>query len=182
MVPPSPQAIEELENLMRAAVNEPVGHDLFLEAWQQVGTNPRSALIIGMAAAQIGFKQCVGRLVPDAEWLADNVPSPPLPKMVSEYLPLLPAKLKIAGRVLKPPRSIRTELHNGVKARNGTAHAGSESPKTEDLEKLLLAVRDLLYLLDLYCGFDWAIEHIRDEVKEEMIEEFALDRPITLTR
>jgi hypothetical protein len=39
--------------------------------------NPRSALIIGMSAAEVGFKQCVGYLVPDAAWLANHVPRPP---------------------------------------------------------------------------------------------------------
>lgn len=70
-----------------------------------------------MAAAEVGFKQCVGRLVPDAEWLANNVPSPPLHMMLSQYLPLLPSKLKVQGKVLRPPKRIITVLKQGAEAR-----------------------------------------------------------------
>jgi hypothetical protein len=42
------------------------------------------------------------------------------------------------------------------------------------LKELLLAIRDLLYLLDFYCGFEWALDQIRDEVRQEMVNEFGL--------
>jgi hypothetical protein len=170
----SPKLQDEIESLIKANVNEPLGHELFLEAWQNREKNPRSALIIGITAAEVGFKQCVGKLVPDAEWLATNSPSPPLVKMLSHYLPTLPTKLKIQDKVLKPPRSIRKALDEGIAARNDTTHAGIAPPKGEELEKLLLSVRDLLYLLDVYCGFEWALNNIRTEVQLEMIEEFGL--------
>ena len=64
----------EMESLIKAVNNEPIGHELFLEAWELRKSNPRSALIIGMSAAEVGFKQCIGKLVRDAEWLATNAP------------------------------------------------------------------------------------------------------------
>ena len=170
----SPRLRREMEALMNAGQSEPLSHEIFLEAWGLRSGNPRSSLIIGMCAAEIGFKQCIGKLVPDAEWLANNVPTPPLDRMLSTYLPLLPAKLKIEGRVLKPSRRIRTAIKNGIEARNRTVHVGSEPPKGEFLEELLLSIRDLLYLFDFYCGFEWALEYIRDEVREEMVREFGL--------
>jgi hypothetical protein len=164
----------EMEALIKGGENEPVGHELFLEAWALRRTNPRSALIIGMSAAEVGFKQCIGKLVPPAEWLAHHAPTPPLDKMLSNYLPLLPAKLKIEGRVLKPSKKIRSSIKAGIEARNHSVHLGSEPPKGKDLKELLLSIRDLLYLLDFYCGFEWALEYIRDEVRAEMVEEFEL--------
>lgn len=163
-----------MEAMMNAGDSEPLGHELFLEAWGLRWGNPRSSLIIGMCAAEIGFKQCIGKLVPDAEWLANNVPTPPLDRMLSTYLPLLPAKLKIEGRVLKPSARIRNAIKKGIEVRNRTVHVGSEPPKGEFLEELLLSIRDLLYLLDFYCGFQWALEYIRDEVRAEMVREFGL--------
>jgi hypothetical protein len=164
----------EMEALIKAGENEPLGHELFLEAWELRSRNPRSALIIGMAAAEVGFKQCIGKLVPKAEWLANNAPTPPLDKMLSSYLPLLPTKLKIEGLVLKPSQRVRSAIKKGIEARNHTVHAGSEPPKGRDLKELLLSIRDLLYLLDFYCGFEWALEYIRDEVRQEMVREFEL--------
>lgn len=164
----------EMEGLIKAGETEPLGHELFLEAWELRSENPRSALIIGMAAAEVGLKQCIGKLAPDAEWLANNAPTPPLGKMLKNYLPLLPAKSKIEGRVLEPSKRIRTAIRNGIEARNQSVHMGSEPPKGKALKELLMSIRDLLYLLDFYCGFEWALEYIRDEVREEMVREFAL--------
>src|SRR5215213_2408455 len=172
--PVSAKAHNEMERLIKACENEPLGHELFLEAWELRSNNPRSELIIGMSAAEVGLKQCIGKLVPDAGWLANNVPTPPLDKLLSNYLPMLPAKLKIEGRVLKPSKMIRSAIRKGIEARNASVHIGTEPPKLPELKELLLAIRDLLYLLDFYCGFEWALDQIRDEVRQEMVNEFGL--------
>jgi hypothetical protein len=56
--------------------------------------------------------------------------------MLSNYLPLLPAKLTIEGRVLKPPKSIRTNIHKGSEARNGMVHAAVASRERSELDQL----------------------------------------------
>lgn len=145
----SPKLQDEIEGLIRADANEPLGHELFLEAWQNKNSNPRSALIIGIAAAEVGFKQCVVKLVPGAVWLITECPSPPLTIMLSRYLPSLPVKLKIQGQVVRPPKTIRRALATGVEARNKTTHAGASLLKGEELEEMLLCVRDLLSLVRL---------------------------------
>jgi hypothetical protein len=151
--------------------NEPLGHEIFLEAWELRSTNPRSSLVIGIAAAEVGFKQFVSKLVPHAQWLADNSPSPPLVKMVTNYLPLLPAKLKIVNEVLTLPKSVRTVVQKGVELRNRTTHVGQAAPSEKELEEILLAIRDLLYLLDFYCGYKWAITNIRPDTLNELAKE-----------
>jgi hypothetical protein len=86
--------IEQVRNLILAGKTEPIGHELFREAYEQARSNPRSALVIGIAAVETGFKDCVSTLVPDADWLVQNLPSPPLNRMLLEYLPQLPVKAK----------------------------------------------------------------------------------------
>lgn len=167
----------EIESLIADEANEPLGHELFLEAWQNKSASPRSALIVGIAAAEVGLKECIGKLVPYAQWLVGNMPSPPLDKMISRYLPLLPAKLKIKDAVIKPPKAILTALSRGIEMRNKTTHAGNAAPKEEELKELLLSVRDLLYLLDYYCGSAWALENIRHETYQAMLKEFASTTP-----
>jgi hypothetical protein len=170
----SPRLQGEIEGLIQSDEKDPLGYELFLEAWELRKNNPRSALIIGMSAAEVGLKQCIGKLVPEAEWLAIEVQAPPLPKMLSEYLPQLPAKLNIEGKVLTPSKRIRTAIHKGTEARNRSAHRGAEPPDRLELKELLLCIRDLLYLLDFYCGYEWALEQIRDEIRQEMVTEFDL--------
>ncbi|OLE53291.1 MAG: hypothetical protein AUG51_13820 [Acidobacteria bacterium 13_1_20CM_3_53_8] len=155
----------EVVTFVEGNITEPLGHELYREAWQQRNENPRSALILAIVAVEVGFKQCVSLLVPDAQWLVENVPSPPIAGMVKNYLPLLPAKLKIKGKVLSPPKEIIRVLQKGVELRNKTIHVGATPPSGEELRELLLAVRDLLYLLDYYSGFDWALDNIRPEIR-----------------
>lgn len=165
---------DEIKGLIKNQEFEPLGHELFLEAWEQRGINPRSALVLGIVAAEVGFKQCIAKLVPNAQWLADNSPSPPLAKMVTSYLPLLPAKLKIQGKVLAPPKSVRKAIQDGVELRNKTTHVGNSAPQQDVLEELLLSIRDLLYLLDFYCGYEWALDNIRIETAQAMKQEYNL--------
>jgi hypothetical protein len=72
----------EIETMIVAGTDEPLGHELYREALAHRHQNPRSSLIIAIAAAEVGFKECVGDLIPGARWLVDHVPSPPLVQMV----------------------------------------------------------------------------------------------------
>ncbi len=148
--------------------NEPIYHGLFREAWGQRTTNPRSSIVTGMSAAEVGIKQCIGVLVPDAQWLADNVPSPRLKKLLTAYLPTLPAVNKINGNVVAPSKNVMEALEKGVTLRNEIVHLGKQSPQLESVESILLAIRDLLWLIDYYCGHEWALNYIREETLAEM--------------
>ncbi|MDA2916392.1 hypothetical protein MYX64_06070 [Nitrospinae bacterium AH_259_B05_G02_I21] len=163
----------QVERLVTEGATEPIGHELYREAWEQRHQNPRSSLVIGMAAAEVGFKQCVSTLVPDAKWLVEEAPSPPLVRMLQEYLPQLPAKCMIQGEVLQPPDEVMDALKKGQNLRNKVAHVGIPAPAYGTLEKVLLAVHDLLWILDYYCGHDWALEQIRPEIKRAFIDKGA---------
>jgi hypothetical protein len=141
----------------------PLHHDLFREAWEQRYANPRSSLVIGIAAAEIAVKHCISALVPEAEWLALNLPTPPLARMLTEYFPRLPAKCDFDGHVKQPPRHLLDDLKKGVTMRNQLAHAGSIDPCGESVEVILLSVHDLLWIVDYYTGNSWAIEFLRSE-------------------
>ncbi len=94
--------------------------------------------------------------------------------MVAEYVPMLPARLKIENKVLGLPKKVKKALTDGVELRNKTIHVGSDAPSRIELEELLLSVLDLLYLLDYYCGYEWAINNIRSETLEAMKQEYNL--------
>jgi hypothetical protein len=158
------------------ARGEPLYHELFREAWEQRRTNPRSAIVIGIAAAESGIKQCTANLVPSAAWFVQQKESPPIIKIMKNYFPTLSTKAKLNGKVFIP-KSIYDEIDIGVQVRNKLAHAGvipeykkesrykpyhdNLSQKTEDL---LLNILDLLWLLDYYSGHEWALDHVREEI------------------
>jgi hypothetical protein len=145
----------------------PVHHDLFYEAWAQRFDNPLSALVVGVAAAEVGVKNCIAALVPEAAWLAFNVPSPPLLQVLKEYLPSLPVR-HINNEVKMPPAAVLDTLAKGISRRNALAHTGKPSPPPEFTEKVLEAIRDLLWLMDYYSGAAWALHYLRDETKSAL--------------
>lgn len=164
----SDKCIEETIELTRSNIFEPLSHELYREAWSQRHENPRSALIIGLAAAEVGFKHCLSTLVPHTQWIIENVPSPPLIKMIQEYLPKLPTKYNFNGKALSPPDEVIDDLKKGVQIRNKLVHTGNATVRYEFLEKLLLSIKDILWMLDYYCGFEWALNYIRPETKTKL--------------
>ena len=82
--------VAEVQRLLDAGEEIPVGHELLTEAEEQARLSPRSALVLSLAALEVGFKSLVGEVAPAAAWLIAEVPSPPLEKMLRHYLPVLP--------------------------------------------------------------------------------------------
>lgn len=158
----------QLLQLVNKVEGEPIYHNLFREAWKQRIQEPRSAIVIGISAAEVGIKQCIGMLVPEAQWLADNVPSPPILKLLRDYLPTLPVKNRFNGKVLPPPKEVLKNLEKGVNLRNKIVHAGKNAPEFELTENILLAVRDVLWLIDYYCGYEWALNHLSEPTLEQL--------------
>jgi hypothetical protein len=158
---------DEVSAALAGGLSEPLGHELLREAWQHRDTAPRSALVIGMAAAEVAFKSYAGVLAPKAKWLVDELQAPPLDKMLKDFLPLLDLKLRINGKALIPT-NLRRTLKRGIKLRNMTAHsAAQEKVRRQEVLEVLEGVRDLLYLLDVYCGGQrWAIDYISHDSLE----------------
>jgi hypothetical protein len=164
----SPEICGQIGELVRLGSGEPLYHNIFREAHTQKGSNPRSAIIAGIGAAELAVKALIASLVPHAEWLAMNAPTPPLVKMLTDYLPLLPAKNTFAGKVKPPPKQIIDEMKKGVTIRNSVTHVGANTPSRETLEKILSAVRDILWLVDYYAGNDWAAEYLSEATRTEL--------------
>jgi hypothetical protein len=167
-VPPAVR--DEVTELVQRGRTEPLGHELLREASEQVLQNPRSALILAITAAEVGLKEFVGNLVPDARWLVHEAPTPPIIAMIENYLPTLNdrAGATISGSVLPPPRETLDVLKKGVFLRNRVAHVGAAAPSVDTLDQILAAVADLLWLLDYYQGFTWARNYVHFEVGERL--------------
>jgi hypothetical protein len=158
----------DIESMVANAQDEPLAHGLFLEAWRQRFRNPRSALTIGITALETGVKELISKLLPSAKWLADNSPSPPVIKILQEYVPTLPALCRFSGKVVAPPDDVVKTLVKAVQMRNLTTHRGIAPTDLHGLEEILLCVRDTIWLLDYYAGSSWALAHIRGHVRSQL--------------
>ncbi len=119
---------------------------------------------MGITALEVTVKNYIAELVPHAEWLALNLPTPPVAKMLYKYLPNLPAPQQLNGRVVFP--FSESKVSGWVNLRNKVAHGGELPPGEKDLEELLAGVRDLIWMLDYYRGCPWALDHLSDAGRE----------------
>ncbi len=132
--------------------DEPLAHQLFNDAWNLRYTNPRASLVVAVAAAEVGLKKVIGLIVPDAQWLLEEIPAPPIGKMLRKYIPTLKVKSCITGKQIIPPSKLIEKLEEAAKARNKIVHVGEKAPDNKELGEMLEAIQDFLWICDMYRG------------------------------
>lgn len=157
-----PGHLGEVASLLDASFTQPLCHELWREAWNLQYSRPRSSLVLGVAAAEVGLKQLIAQLAPHAESLVEHMASPPLDVMIRKVMPDLPMKSGIDPSH-RCPTSLRKHLVAAVEARNKVVHRGATP--TLNLWRALHSIREFLYLLDLHAGHDWAESHLSDSTR-----------------
>jgi hypothetical protein len=152
----TPELGQEVVELVAKGHEEPLAHAMLREAWTEHTSNPRSALVLGVAAAEVGLKHCVAALAPETRWLLEETQAPQIAKMLKDYLP----KLSDRAQRKPVPTSLRTALDKMATARNHLVHRGDMERDWQQLKSDLSAVQDVLYMFDYYQGEDWALERI----------------------
>jgi hypothetical protein len=164
---PSSEDMEFIQKGIIEGLNEPLGHELLREAHVNQQSNPRSSLILAVAAAEVGFKHFASKMLPATSWLL-ALPSPPLVDMLTNF-PWSDLKLQINGKVPTVPEMLISELKKAVTLRNAIVHSGVANFSYQSLDSILSSVRDFLYFLDLFQGEgqSWAFRFIRPEVMKQ---------------
>lgn len=150
---------DTLHALFSKDVVEPLGHELLREAISLISSSPRTALLGLSLALEAGVKQHLSRKVPQAAWLLEKMPSPPIDKIVRTYLRELhtaASSPRINWDALKPLFKTCKELSED---RNIVAHQG-RMPERANLVNYATAVSDLLYIIDYLDGEIWAADHV----------------------
>jgi hypothetical protein len=149
-------AAREIGDLLARDEREPVAHALLREAWNVRRDSPNSGLLIGMTALEVGIKHYVAACIPPTTWLIENLPSPPIHRIMGEYVPQL-----------KPPtdrepvtfdETVVSQIQSASNLRNELAHVGRDMP-LEKLKPILLTVRDVLWTFDAALGHAWAADY-----------------------
>jgi hypothetical protein len=170
----SDKVVESLRTVWDSGEEEPLAHELFREAASQKIDRPRSCVVMAVAAAEVGLKQLIGNLIPDAKWLADNVPSPPLHQILLEFLPVLPTQFRVGGVIPKVPEELLATVKKAVTMRNQIVHGKSPKTTKETMREILTAIHDCLYIFDCYSGKLWAWSCISYGTKRLIQKELSL--------
>ena len=140
-------------------LDEPLAHELLREAVANRKGNPRSSLVLAVAAAEVGFKQFASETFPDSGWILEKLQSPSLETMMKVF-PWSKLGLAINGKPLSVPNSTKTGLKKAIELRNKVAHVGIAKLEIESIESAITSSRDLLYFLDAVRGQGWALNHL----------------------
>jgi hypothetical protein len=150
----------DIQALLDGHRSEPLAHALWREASTQRRTNPRSAILIGIAALEVGVKQFAAARAPDADWLLKETQTPPVVKMLVHFLPQLAPREADGERFERPDKATMRTIAEGVELRNEIAHRGLKAdPPRKQVEAILATVRDLLWQFDAATGLQWAERH-----------------------
>src|SRR5262249_16961684 len=105
------------------AAAEPFAHELLREAMGLLGHSPRSALLMTATAVETGVKDHIARLLPKASWLMQKLPSPPVFRILRDYLPELHEGSTMVSdwKALLPLWKVCEKLGE---ARNSLTHTG----------------------------------------------------------
>ncbi len=163
----SEELTKEIIGKYETSGDEPLAHQLFHDAWNLRYMNPRASLVVAVAAAEVGLKKVIGLIVPDAQWLLEEIPAPPIGKILRKYIPTLKVKSAITGKQIIPPAKLIEKLEEAAKTRNKIVHIGEKAPEQKELGEMLEAIQDFLWICDLYQGQLKNVSFISDHVLKE---------------
>ena len=147
---------------------QPLAHELLREARNIAFASPRSSLLMCCAALETGIKTHCKSISPDTEWLLSNSPSPPVFKILKNFIPSLHIGL---GRNMafwdKFVKTHNKRVQQLIELRNKISH-GAEAPfDQETLSQFLESSEEILYMLDFLCGNEWANGHIQAQISDD---------------
>jgi hypothetical protein len=149
-------------------VSEPLGHELLREASELASTSPRSAILAASSAVEVGTKLHIARLAPDTEWLVSEMPSPPVHKMLRTYLPALHLSKGTTLDFWPKLKPLFNRIEDLGNRRNKLTHIGAMPLGVSEVYVFLEAVSDVLYILDVLDGHEWAKEHVSAETRAKI--------------
>ena len=141
-----------LEESMNSGKTAPIYPRVYFEAVKNLRENNNTAIVLAVEAVEVAVKTCIIHFDNKAKWLIENVPSPPLEKMLKEYVKsLIP---KDAPEI--PKELINHSLHDAIIVRNKIVHSGNCTIETKRTKCLVHDIGKILAYIDFYIGCDLA--------------------------
>ncbi len=160
---------------------EPLGHTLVREAAALASESPRSSILIMTAALETAVKMHVSCIAPDTAWLMQEIPSPPIFKVLRDYIPLIHRKRGKELGFWDKVKPFITKTQKLIELRNKVAHTGKIPENAGPIHDDLVLVSDFLYLLDVLDGHEWAKSLVSYELRKALDWPNPKDGRITIT-
>lgn len=153
----------------QAGLGEPLGHELLREAATLAATSPRSSILITATALEAGVKAHCGSVAPDSAWLFENLPSPPVHKVLKSYVPSIHKERgQEVGFWETAFAPLASQVSKLFEVRNKLTHTGTVPADAKSAEEYILLATDLLYGLYVLRGHDWAKERVSYAIRRKL--------------
>ena len=118
-------------------------------------TSSRAAFIMAVTSLEVAVKQFISIKKPDCVWLIENIPSPPIEKIIGDYFPLIDPTYQLNDNTIK-------SIKNIVQARNAVIHRGVFTLDSQGLMNHIQTIGDLLHTIDTFLGYNWSGKYIKE--------------------
>jgi hypothetical protein len=160
---------------------EPLGHALLREAANLVSESPRSAIMIMTAALETAIKMHISHLAPDTAWLISEIASPPIFKILRDYIPALHRARGKEIDFWDKTKPFIKKVQTLVEIRNKVAHTGKIPDDAGPIQNDIALVTDMLYVLDVLNGHEWAKSRVGYELCNALDWSYSSDYKVTIT-
>ncbi|MCH8538634.1 MAG: hypothetical protein LAT66_12800 [Alkalimonas sp.] len=126
--------------------------ELLCEAKKVINSSPRSSLVIAVSALEVKLKDFISKKTDKAEWLINNLQSPPIDKLLSDYVPNLVYDKQEYFKSIDKYISV---IKNVISERNKITHLGCNTTAAR-VESYISSIEKVMYILDYYCNCEWA--------------------------
>ena len=158
---------DELENLIKQGEKAPVYRTFIDQAMNNYKLD--SSLVMAVAALEIAVKNTIQKVHPETDWLLREIPSPPVLKILRDYIPTLNSPFIDDEDGLVAPQELLEEIQKAVNARNDIVHKGSidwsEKRRYESIVKMELVIRWLEY----FQGHIWSPSRTRQILNQGLV-------------
>ena len=141
---------KEIVDLVEQGASESFERTMFRQAWNLRGMYPKAALVIGVAAAEIGFRRLVGNAGGRKGILT----------LLNKYWPHPLPIPTVGGKQIKASATLLVILKSSIHKRDAIVHEGAAAPDRDELRDILFNISQLLWIWDFYSGHVWVLEHI----------------------
>lgn len=161
--------LELLQDLLNVnEVSEPIGRSVLSEAREAYDSgNERVAVILSCVALEAGAKTHASRLLPDSEWIFEEVQLPRVDSFLKKFL--LPKAFERAGKAFNAAviSKLMKDIVTLIESRNKYVHLGHPKGRPPP-QNFVETVSDVLYLLDVLAGHEWAKAHIGPKLIQDL--------------
>lgn len=156
--------IAAIQRLLDTGADEPVGRLLWLVASANRHREPRASLAMAAAAAEVGMRHALNARVSRQKLREMHVKD-----LLGEVM-MLSIVVAVAGDLplVAPPERLRNRILLTAAQRNALVHRGDFRLRPAEMDDLLNAAENLLWILDYLGGYRVAIHRVTVDVLAEI--------------